>query len=127
MQCGTTRASLKVGVAPTMEVTMSESDARPFVGRYAFRETRPWPGFAGMTALIVTFEIRDDTDTLRGTGTRNPWVADAKSGRGEAVRRDRLPPHATVDRRLAGRRGRRIRTSKASPSRSMSKTAIRSA
>ena len=56
MQWGTTRATLEVGVTPSLEVTMAEAEARPYVGRYEYRETKPWPGFSGMTAFIVTYE-----------------------------------------------------------------------
>jgi hypothetical protein len=34
MQWGTTRASMRVGVSPSLQVTMAEADAAPYVGRY---------------------------------------------------------------------------------------------
>ncbi len=56
MQWGTTRATLKVGVTPSLEVTMSEADAQPYVGRYEYRVVKPSPGSSGLSAFIVTYE-----------------------------------------------------------------------
>ncbi len=56
MQWGTTRATLKVGVTPSLEVTMPEADAKPYIGRYEYRDTRPEPGTTGIRAFIVTYE-----------------------------------------------------------------------
>ena len=56
MQWGTTRATLKVGVTPSLEVTMTEADAKPYIGRYEYRDTKPEPGTTGIRAFIVTYE-----------------------------------------------------------------------
>ena len=56
MQWGTTRATLKVGVTATLEVTMPESEAQPYIGRYEYRMTKPAPGSTGVSVLIVTYE-----------------------------------------------------------------------
>jgi Protein of unknown function (DUF2911) len=56
MQWGTTRARLRVGVSPSLQVTMPEADARPYVGRYEYREVKPQPGTSGVSAFIVTYE-----------------------------------------------------------------------
>ncbi len=58
MQWGTTRASLKVGVTPSLEVTMPEAEARPYVGRYEYRAAKPAPGAPAVSVLIVTYENR---------------------------------------------------------------------
>ncbi len=56
MQWGTTRASLKVAVTPTLEVTMPEADAQAYVGRYEYRMAKPAPGSTGVSVFIVTYE-----------------------------------------------------------------------
>jgi hypothetical protein len=56
MQWGTTRATLKVAVTPSLEVTMSETDARPYLGRYEYRVAKPQPGSSGISTFIVTYE-----------------------------------------------------------------------
>ena len=58
MQWGTTRASLKVGVTPSLEVTLPEADAQLYIGRYEFRETKPSAGSSGVSTFIVTYENR---------------------------------------------------------------------
>jgi hypothetical protein len=58
MQWGTTRASLKVGVTPSLEVTMSDVDAQPYIGRYEYREVKPSAGSSGVSTFIVTYENR---------------------------------------------------------------------
>lgn len=58
MQWGTTRASLKVGVTPSLESTMPEADAQAYVGRYEYRETKPSGGSSGLSTFIVTYENR---------------------------------------------------------------------
>jgi len=62
MQWGTTRASLRRGVTPSLEVTMSEIDAQPYMGRYEYRLAKPAPGSAGLGVFIVTYE----NGTLKG-------------------------------------------------------------
>ena len=56
MQWGTTRATLKVAVTPTLEVTMPEADAQAYVGRYEYRMAKPAPGSTGVSVFIVTYE-----------------------------------------------------------------------
>lgn len=56
MQWGTTRASLKVGVTPSLESTMPEADAQVYVGRYDYRETKPSGVSSGVSTFIVTYE-----------------------------------------------------------------------
>ena len=56
MQWGTTRATLKVAVTPSLEVTMPEAEARAYVGLYEYREEKPSPGSTGISAFIVTYE-----------------------------------------------------------------------
>ncbi len=56
MQWGTTRATLKVAVTPSLEVTMPESDAQAYVGRYEYRMVKPSPGSTGLSTFIVTYE-----------------------------------------------------------------------
>ncbi len=56
MQWGTTRATLKVGVSPSLDVTMPEADAQAYVGRYEYREVWPTPGRTGVSAFIVTYD-----------------------------------------------------------------------
>lgn len=56
MQWGTTRATLKVAVTPSLTVTMPEAEAQPYVGRYEYREARPSPGSTGVAVFIVTYE-----------------------------------------------------------------------
>jgi Protein of unknown function (DUF2911) len=56
MQWGTTRASLKVAVTPSLEVTMPAADAQAYVGRYEYRAAKPAPGTSGVSAFIVTYE-----------------------------------------------------------------------
>ncbi len=56
MQWGTTRATLKVGVTPSLEVTMPESDAQAYVGRYEYRLAKPPSGSTGVSMLIVSYE-----------------------------------------------------------------------
>jgi hypothetical protein len=58
MKWGTTRATIKVEVTPTLEVTMPESEAQPSLGRYEYRLTKPAPGAAVVSAFIVTYENR---------------------------------------------------------------------
>ena len=58
MQWGTTRATLKVAVQPTLESTMPEADAQPYLGRYEYRELKPASGTSGISALIVLYENR---------------------------------------------------------------------
>ncbi|MES3035616.1 MAG: DUF2911 domain-containing protein [Gemmatimonadota bacterium] len=62
MQWGTTRATLKVAVKPSLEVTMPEAEAQAYVGRYEYREAKPASGSTGISSLIVTYENR----TLKG-------------------------------------------------------------
>ncbi len=56
MQWGTTRASLKVAVTPSLEVTMAEADALAYVGRYEYRMAKPARGSTGVSVFIVTYE-----------------------------------------------------------------------
>ena len=56
MQWGTTRASLKVSVTPSLEVTMPEAEAQAYVGRYEYRMAKPAPGSTGVSVFIVTYE-----------------------------------------------------------------------
>ena len=56
MQWGTTRASLKVGVTPSLEVTMPEAEAQAYVGRYEYREAQPERGTSGLKWFIVTYQ-----------------------------------------------------------------------
>lgn len=56
MQWGTTRASLRVGVTPSLAVTLPEADAQLYVGRYEYRVASPAPGAKGVSAFIVTYE-----------------------------------------------------------------------
>lgn len=56
MQWGTSRATLQVGVSPSLVVTMTEADAQPYVGRYEYREKTPEPGTSGVGTFIVTYE-----------------------------------------------------------------------
>ncbi len=56
MQWGTTRATLKVAVKPSLEVTMPEAEAQAYVGRYDYREEKPAPGSSGVSTFIVTYE-----------------------------------------------------------------------
>ena len=56
MQWGTTRATLKVAVTPTLVVSMPEAEAQAYVGRYEYRETEPSPGSTGVSTFIVTYE-----------------------------------------------------------------------
>ena len=58
MQWGTTRASLKLAVTPSLEVTMPEADARPYLGRYEYRRAKPDSGSTGVSVFIVTYENR---------------------------------------------------------------------
>jgi Protein of unknown function (DUF2911) len=62
MQWGTTRANLKLTVTPTLEVTMPEVDARPYVGQYEYRLVKPTPGSSGVSTFFVTYENK----TLKG-------------------------------------------------------------
>ncbi len=62
MQWGTTRANLKVAVTPSLEVTMPEADAKPYVGRYEYRLAKPPRGDNGVSTFIVTYEDK----TLKG-------------------------------------------------------------
>lgn len=56
MQWGTTRATLKVAVTPSLQVGIPEVDARPFIGRYEYRESKPSSGSNGVSTFIVTYE-----------------------------------------------------------------------
>lgn len=56
MQWGTTRATLKVAVTPSLAVTMPAAEAQPYVGRYEYREVSPAPGASGASTFIVTYE-----------------------------------------------------------------------
>ena len=56
MQWGTTRATLKVGVTPSLDATLPAGDAQAYVGRYEYRVTKPSPGSDSVTAFIVTYE-----------------------------------------------------------------------
>lgn len=73
MQWGTTRATLKVAVTPSLEVTMPETDAQAFLGRYEVRAEKPASGSTGISALIVTYENKtltarwDPTDSYMQT------------------------------------------------------------
>ena len=58
MQWGTTRATLRMEVTPTLEVTMPEAEAQPYLGRYEYRLAKPAPGAAAVSAFIVTYENR---------------------------------------------------------------------
>lgn len=58
MQWGTTRATLKVGVTPSLEATMPEVEAQPYLGRYEYRDTKPEPGSSGVRAFVVTYQNR---------------------------------------------------------------------
>jgi hypothetical protein len=55
MHWGTTRASLKVGVSPSLVVTLPEADARPYLGRYEYVE-KGEGGATKTTAFIVSYE-----------------------------------------------------------------------
>ncbi len=55
MQWGTTRATMQLSVTPSLTVTMSEPDARPFVGRYTYTEESA-SGSNGTVMLVVTYE-----------------------------------------------------------------------
>ena len=58
MQWGTTVATLKVAVQPTLDSTLPEADAQPYVGRYEYRELSPTPGTSGVSAFIISYENR---------------------------------------------------------------------
>ncbi len=55
MQWGTTRATLKVGVIPSLDSTLPEAEAQLYVGRYEYREAKPTSG-TGVSTFIVTYE-----------------------------------------------------------------------
>lgn len=55
MQWATTRASLQLTVTPSLTVTMPESDARPYVGRYTYTALSARDG-DGTALLVVTYE-----------------------------------------------------------------------
>jgi hypothetical protein len=62
MQWGATRATMHVGVRPTLEVTMANADAAPYVGRYSFEEKAP----NGTTKSVSTFIVSYEANTLKG-------------------------------------------------------------
>ena len=55
MQWGTTRVAMDVGVPPSLDMTMSERDATPFVGRYSYLQ-RIGPDSGKTKTLIVMHE-----------------------------------------------------------------------
>ncbi len=60
MQWGTTRAVMQLGVTPSLEVTMPEAEARPFVGRYDYL------GRSGSdSGKVSTFIVLYENKTLK--------------------------------------------------------------
>jgi len=61
MQWGATRATMQVGVTPSLEVTMAETDAAPYVGQYSYSEKAR----NGTTKAMSTFIVSYDAQTLK--------------------------------------------------------------
>jgi hypothetical protein len=61
MQWGSTRATLKVMVRPTLSVAIAEADAAPYLGRYTYTEKAP----NGTNKAISTFIVTYDANTLK--------------------------------------------------------------
>ncbi len=61
MHWGTTRATLQVGIRPTLEVTLGEAEAAPFLGRYLYSEKSP----NGTTKSTSTFIVSYEANTLK--------------------------------------------------------------
>ena len=61
MHWGTTRVALEVAVQPSLDMTMSDGDAAPFIGRYSYLE-RSGPD-SGKTK---TFIVMHENGTLKG-------------------------------------------------------------
>lgn len=61
MQWGTTRATMKMVVQPTLQVTLAEAEARPYLGRYAYTAMMG-PDSGKVSAFVVSYE----NGTLKG-------------------------------------------------------------
>jgi hypothetical protein len=66
MQWGTTRATMKIGVAPSLTISMSENDARPYLGQYKYSGKEP-----SDSGKVLDFFVTYDGGTLKAH-----WVPD---------------------------------------------------
>ena len=61
MQWGTTRATMKMVVQPSLQVTLAEAEARPYLGRYAYTAMMG-PDSGKVSGFVVSYE----NGTLKG-------------------------------------------------------------
>jgi len=62
MQWGTTRATMRVAVTPSLTVTMAEADAKPYLGRWEYKGKTP----SVDSNRVVTFILSYEKNTLKG-------------------------------------------------------------
>lgn len=61
MQWGTTRATMKLAVQPSLQVTLAEAEARPYLGRYQYT-----PMMGRDSGKVIAYVVSYENGTLKG-------------------------------------------------------------